>query len=270
MFGGEDDYAPAALPAPIISYAEDGEIPLGGNIEPEQAFLGIYGSVGVLPLMRILGEAFREESGFEVEVVAGGKEDAIEAVDNREASVAVYDEARVSEVDGARVIAIDGVKLIVNPSLDTDDIGFDLITDLFTDMDFMIGDDEVTLLIGAPETHSRRMFEEIFPVRDESEGMLVSLVPVQAAVFDDDCDIVEAVLDDPLAVGVISIGTDARGAKTLSVDSYLPEDEPYCAIRQVALYSNPPMNEAEKAFASFIESGALNRVLTDNGYVSVK
>lgn len=267
MFGGEEEYAPT--PALVSLNANTG---FASESESAQTTvtLDIHGSVSVLPLMKLLGEAFRETSGYDVNIMAGGKDAAVEAVENGEAAAALYSESGVLEAKNVRVIATDGVKLIANPRLRADDIEYDSVVDLFTDQDNMIGDEEVEIVICGPASRSRQVFEEIFPIQGEHEGMLVSLVPEMMAVSSSDKDVVDAVLSNPSAIGVVSVGADVRGAKPLRIGSLLPGDEGYCAIQRVVLYMKSPRSEAEKAFAGFIESDAAKRILSDNGFVTVK
>lgn len=267
MFGTEEEYAPT--PALVSLNANAGFVSESESAQTP-ATLDIHGSVSVLPLMKLLGEAFHDTSGYDVNIMAGGKDAAVEAVESGEAAAALYSESGVSKAENARVIATDGVMLIANPELRADDIEYDLVVDLFTDQDNMIGDEEVEIVICGSASRSRQVFEEIFPVQGEHDGILVSLVPEMTAVSSSDKDVVDAVLSNPSAIGVVSVGADVRGAKRLRIDSLLPDDEGYCAMQRVALYMKISQNEAEKAFAGFIESDAAKRILSDNGFVTVK
>jgi len=263
MFG--PDGANASVSAPVSQNGGTGSDAGDAQAQARQS-LDINGSVGVLPLMKLLGDAFSESGGCIVNVTAGGKDAAITAADSGEADAVLYEESGAPGSENAQVIASDGVMLIVNAGFPADGIEYDHIVELFTDQDNMIGDEEVQLVLTGPGSHTRQVFEGIFPVRGESEGVQQSLVPDTATIVERDSDVVSEVLANPSAIGVVSIGTDLQGAKALLIDGRSLQDEGYGAREQIVLYTGQPQSELSKAFAGFIQSDAAKKVLSDNGY----
>ena len=262
MFSAQDENASAsALVSP------DGDTGSGAGSAEAQATqsLNINGSVSALPLMKLLGDAFSASNGCIVNVTAGGKDDAIAAVDSGDADAAIYEDS-ATPVENAQVIASYGIMLIVKADFSADNIEYDHVVELFTDQDNMIGDAEVQLVLTGPDSHTRQAFEEIFPIKGEVEGVQKSLVPDTASIVERDSDVVSEVLANPSAIGVVSIGTDLQGAKALLINGLSPQDEGYSAREQIVLYMGQSPSELSKAFADFIRSDAAKKVLSDNGY----
>lgn len=262
MFGSEQ--ANASVSAAVLNAGAD--LDAGGEGDTARQSFDINGSVGVLPLIKLLGETFSASNGCIVNVAAGGKDAAIAAVDSAEADAALYEENGTPGNENGQVIASDGVMLIVGAAFPADSIKFGHIVALFTDQDNMIGDKEVQLVLTEPGSHTRQIFEGIFPVKGEVEGVQQSLVPAAATSVERDADVVDEVLANPSAIGVVSIGTDLRGAKALLIDGQSLQDENYAAREQIALYMAQPQGELASAFASFIRSDAAKKILSDNGY----
>jgi len=275
----------------LPAYAESSnyEARLAGE---NDAALAIECSVSLLSLSRSLGSAYSAEAT----VTAVGADAALASVVSGSADIALFggDLSAPARHDGvnAMVIGIEVIRLLTGMDNARYDISLDEIYALFIgddafddwddwgDWDDEYSDDwdddtldflqpEEYIALTRPGVTSRVLFEEIFHLRDNVGGVLQSLIPVYANVFDNDADVVAFVTANAETVGVVMAASDPQGVRSLSIEGTAPGADGYIGQREIILAYRPG-NARAASFIAYLQSGALDGVFVDNNVMRIQ
>lgn len=188
--------------APVAMNLEEGEKYESSNKPVNTTF---QGSMNVLPLMLELTK------GLPYDVVAVGKEAAIEAVQVDGSQLALFD-GLLDEAQGlTEIIAYAGITLIVNPKSGLEDITSEEVRAFFSGETTSVQGQTFTMVLPEKTLTSRTLFETFFSLRGDVNGMQKSLIPDTAIKVESDAAVISEVVNNPSGIGVILSGNiDAR------------------------------------------------------------
>jgi len=128
---------------------------------------------------------------------------------------------------------------------------------------------EEKIAIASPGAYSRLLFEELFGLRDNVNGVMKSLIPTDANIFENDNAVIDYIKANPDTIGVVINAAEPAGVKSLSIDSIKPGEENYIGRREIVLlYKND--NAEAAAFAELLQSGVLDELFLNNNVLRTK
>jgi phosphate transport system substrate-binding protein len=241
----------------------------------------IRGSDTMLILNRLLAEAFmRSEPGVSVRVAGGGTGEGVQAlIDGRANICAASRPLAADEVQaifdahqtlGVRfLVARDGLSIWVHPSNPVRDLNHDQLRGLFTgaiDRWTAVGGDAVPvhLVVRPPNSGTLRFFRD-HVLGGDPFGAGAVVRPTTRAV-------VEAVADDPAAIGFGGVAYRTDTVVACRIDGVAPEidairDETYPLARYLQLVTTEPPSGAARRFIDFCLSPAGQEIVAEVGYV---
>lgn len=218
------------------------------EVQNKATQIGLQGSINVLPLMLELTK------GLTYDVVAVGKEAAIENVIAQASQLALFD-GQLDEAPGlSQIIAYAGITLIVNSKSGLENVTSEEVRAFFTGETTGIAGENLTMVLPANSAPSRSLFEGFFSLRGDSNGMQKSLIPDGVLTVETDAQVITAVMNEKNAIGVILTGSlDARvkGLKLEGIEANVSTlaDGTYIAAVPIVLMSA----SNEERFLEFIE-----------------
>lgn len=210
---------------------------------------GLQCSMNVLPLMLELTK------DLSYDVVAVGKDAAIEAVNTDISQLGIYD-GQLEEAQGlAEIIAYAGVTLIVNSKSGLDNITSEEVRAFFTGETTELQGQTLTMVLPEKSLPSRTLFEMFFPLKGDVNGMQKSLIPDTALTAPSDAEVIAEVANNPNAIGVIltgSLDAQVKGLKLEGIEatSSTLSGGTYIATTPIVLMAKAS-NEGE--FNTFLE-----------------
>ena len=231
--------------------------------------LRIAGSTSLQPLTEMLAEGYRAAGGARVSAQGVGSTAGLQALRSGVADLATVSRPltpeEVREGFQAHVIAWDVLAIAVHPSNPVEGLTLAELRRLFageirdwTDLGGPAG--PVHLISREAGSGSRQAFRE-----------LVGPIHPLTAVQNSNGAIRLAVMNDPAAVGYLSLGVArAGGVKLLLIAGHLPGEPGYPLVRPLSLVTlGPPAGEG-RAFLLYALSPAGQQLVADEGMLPVR
>lgn len=235
------------------------------------------GSTSVQPLSEELAAAFMEiHEDTRLEVSGGGSGAGVTAAQENAADFGAASREIKDEETGieATVIAIDGIAIIVHPDNPVADISLDEVSSIFngeTTNWSEVGGDDVDIVVVSREDGSgtRGAFTDIVL---GGEDTLVE----SALIHNSTGGVLEAVANDPNAIGYASTGSMNDTVKGLAIDGAEPTNEniqsgDYTVSRPFNYVTNEDaeLSELAQAFLDFVLSDEGQQVVEEQGFIPV-
>ncbi|HYF91016.1 MAG TPA: phosphate ABC transporter substrate-binding protein [Symbiobacteriaceae bacterium] len=231
--------------------------------------LQIAGSTSVQPVAEMLAEAYARVGGARVSIQGGGSTAGVQAVLNGVAAMGAISR-RLTPGERAKglvehTVAYDVLTVVVHPDNPLTGLTRRQLKAVFGGAVSDWGE-----LKGAPGA-IHLISREAGSGSREAFRSLVGPVSARAIVQNSSGAIRVAVMDDPQAIGYVSLGTMLTGRlKALAVDGKQPGEPGYALVRPLSLITlGEPAGEAAQ-FLRFALSPAGQRVMVDEGLVPVR
>ena len=234
------------------------------------------GSTSVQPLSEELAAAFMEiHPDTRLEVAGGGSGAGVTAAQQNAADFGAASREIKEDETGIinHVIAIDGIAIIAHPDNSLEDIALEDVQKIFageiTNWSEVGGDDTDIVVVSREDgSGTRGAFTDI--VLGDSE------LVASALIHNSTGGVLEAVANDPYAIGYASTGSMSDTVKGLSVDGFEPTDEnikagDYTVSRPFNYVVNEEteLNELAQAYLDFVLSAEGQAVVSESGFISV-
>ncbi len=243
----------------------------------------IEGSTTVLPIAQRAAEVFMEKhADADISVRGGGSgvglaslidgncdiADASRPIKDKELDKAVSNGKSIK----AHVVAMDGIAVIVNPSNNVSALTKKQIKDIFTGKvnDWSeLGGDSQKIVVVSRDTSSGTFeaFGELALDKRKVRPDAVMQASNQA--------VASAVSKTPGAVGYVGLGFLGSGVKSLEIDGVVPSVETvlsnkYVIGRPLFMYTDGEPKGLAKDFIDFVKSEEGQKIVSEEGYVSLK
>lgn len=248
-----------------------------GSDAGRQTVLKIAGSTSVFPLVTEIAEEFMEEnSGYKVEVQAGGSNVGIESVKNGIVNIGMSSrDLTQEEIDSGLkpvVIAYDCIAVVVNPSNPVENLTLDQLRDIYA------GRINNWKEVGGPD-------KEIIVVnRDEASGTREAFhkLVMGDAEFRNDAiiqpgtgQIKSFVASTPEAIGYITLGVADSSVKVLKIDGVKPsletvKDGSYRIQRKLYLVTKGEPEGLAATFIDYCLSDKIQEGIVKEHFIPVK
>ena len=234
------------------------------------------GSTSVQPLSEELAAAFMElHPDTRLEVSGGGSGAGVTAAQENAADFGAVSRELKDDETGitAEVIAIDGIAIVVHPDNPVADVALEDVTKIFsgeiTNWSDVGGDDQDIVVVSREDgSGTRGAFTDI--VLGDAE--LVE----SALIHNSTGGVLEAVANDPNAIGYASTGSVSDSVKGLAVDGFEPTEEniksgDYKVSRpfNYAMNEDEELSELAQAFLDVVLSDDGQKVVEESGFISV-
>lgn len=251
------------VPATVNVIAEQEQV-----IDQSEVNTILRGSINALPFMLELTQ------GLPYDITAVGKEAAIEAVNSTEAQLALFDGTLDEAVGLSEIVAYAGVVLIVNPKSGLENITVEEVRGFFTGETQDIQGQNLTLVLPSKALPSRMLFEELFPLKGDINGIQKSLITDAAVTVDTDEAVIQEVANNPNAIGVINVGqinTQVKGLKLEGIEANQSTivDGTYTATKPIVLMAQASNKEVFHIFIELTKSEKGKTAIKKIGFVPV-
>lgn len=251
------------VPARVNVIAEQEQV-----IDQSEVNTILRGSINALPFMLELTQ------GLPYDITAVGKEAAIEAVNSTEAQLALFDGTLDEAVGLSEIVAYAGVVLIVNPKSGLENITVEEVRGFFTGETQDIQGQNLTLVLPSKALPSRMLFEELFPLKGDINGIQKSLITDAAVTVDTDEAVIQEVANNPNAIGVINVGqinTQVKGLKLEGIEASQSTivDGTYTATKPIVLMAQVSNKEVFHIFIELTKSEKGKTAIKKIGFVPV-
>jgi phosphate transport system substrate-binding protein len=224
-------------------------------------------------------EFMKVNPGVQLSVKGGGSGTGIAAlingtVDFADASRTLKDEEKTKIPNAVEtVVARDGITIIVNPSNPITDITMDNLGKIYrgeiTNWKAVGGPDKpITIVSRDPSSGTYELFQEKAVGKDKKYAKSAKLLPSNQAIVDE----VKANAD---AIGYIGVGYESPDVKAITLDGKTATkatvlDGSYELARTLNMYSADAPKDVMKAYIDWILSDAGQKIVTDQGFVTVR
>lgn len=299
---GEDttDESDAGQSSPTQAPSNQDLSMIGGHDLNSQN-ISVLCSTLTLPFLQSAADALQKTNNTVVEAEAVGNDDAIYAIDNKLADLAfiLSDANALQKPANAKILAYDGIALVVSKQSSLTDLTQDELISFFVDS-YVAGDDSgagssdesagngdsesatitadassgtdessgtdpvlsMHIVIGDKNVHSRQLVEELFPIRQNVDGLDQLILPDTAIISADDAQVIQAVANDPQAIGIVSIHSDLSTVKTLTLDGKKPDENGYGAKLPLLLYFADSASPKLKTLLDFFNTAQGKSILS--------
>jgi len=256
--------------------------------------LTIKGSDTMVHLVSAWAETYMKENpGIEISVTGGGSGTGIAALINNTTDIASASRnIKEKEIDQAKEnnvmpletkVALDGIAVAVNPNNPVNELTMEQLKKIFTgevtNWNQVGGNDENIIVLSRESSSGTYLFfmEHVMDKKDYTKS--ARLMPATSAI-------VQAITEDKTSIGYIGLGyaEEAKGKiKVIPVkkDANSPAVKPsvdtvkdgsYPISRGLFLYSKTSVSYSGiiREFLNFCLSGEGQKIVVDNGYVSIK
>ncbi|MBE0417304.1 MAG: PstS family phosphate ABC transporter substrate-binding protein [Coriobacteriia bacterium] len=266
---------------------EPAETPAEGDAGDElSGSITVEGSDTMVNLGQALTEAFMDENmGVDVSVAGGGSGVGVASLINGTVDFAnssrpmkdeETDEAEANGVNPVEfIVAYDGIAIIVNPSLEVDDITFEQVGAIYrgeiTNWSEVGGPDlDIVLLSRDTSSGTYAFFLEHVVQQDDKEAVYAAsarLLPSTQAIVDE-------TIANEAAIGYVGLGYVVPEIKELAVDGVEAsvdsvKDGSYSVARPLFMYSNGEPVDVAKAYIDWILGADGQAVVAELGFVPV-
>lgn len=233
--------------------------------------LRIAGSTSVQPLAEVLAEAYSRSGGSRVSIQGGGSTAGVQAVLNGVANIGAISR-RLAPEESAQglmehIIAYDVLTIVVHPDNPVPNLNLSL--------------NQVRRIFSGAVTNWREMggrpgsihlvTREAGSGSREAFRSLVGAISPRAIVQNSSGAIRVAVMENPQAIGYVSLGVARMGRlKVLAVDGQSPGEPRYPLVRPLSLVTRGQPAGEVAAFIQFAHSRAGKRLITEEGLVPVR
>lgn len=261
----------------------------GGNSTPgapvsdpsaDNSTVTVSGSTTVQPLAEKLAEAFMtENTGVRIDVQGGGSSVGVKAAGEGTSDIGMASrevkESELAEFPSLKifVIARDGIAIVSHPDVSVSDLTVEQVRDIFsgkiTNWKDLDGVDQNIFVVSREEgSGTRGAFEEMVMGKD-------ALIAATAILQPSNGSIRTTVSTTPFSIGYLSFGYLDNTVKSISVGGVAPTepnaaDGSYPIVRPLNMLTNGEPTGAVKAFLDFILSDAGQKLVVEDGYISVK
>ena len=264
---------------------DDGYIsvtPSAPTSEPtaQTSTISVSGSTTVQPLAEKLAEAFTtENAGIRIDVQGGGSSVGVKAAAEGTSDIGMASreikDSELTEFPNLKVfvIARDGIAIVTHPDTPVSDLTIDQVRDIFsgkiTNWKDVGGEDQSIILVSREEgSGTRAAFEEMVMGEDALIAASSILQPSNGSVR-------TTVATTPNSIGYLSFGYLDNTVKTISINGVAPTEAnavngTYPIVRPLNMLTNGEPTGTVKAFLDFILSEAGQKIVVDDGYISVK
>lgn len=236
--------------------------------------INIAGSTSVMPFTEKLAEYFMlENSGYIINVQAGGSTAGIQACLNKTADIGMSSRELKSEEKSLNVIEIcyDGIAVAVNPLNPVNDLQLSQVKDIFNGkiknwQELGWINRSIDAVTREEGSGTRGAFEEIVMKKEEiDEGIMVQ---------DSNGSVKEVVATDPYAIGYLSMGMLDSRVKAVAVDSVIPTVEnarlkKYRIVRPFLYLTLGEAKKYVKTFIDFVLSREGQNILKKEGLITL-
>ncbi len=246
----------------------------------DNSTITISGSTTVQPLAEKLAEAFMtENTGVRIDVQGGGSSVGVKAAGEGTSDIGMASreikESELTEFPNLNIIVIarDGIAIVSHPDVSVSDLTVEQVRDVFsgkvTNWKDLGGEDQNIIIVSREEgSGTRGAFEEMVMGEDALIGANAILQPSNGSVR-------TTVSTTPYSIGYISFGYLDSTVKSISIDGVAPTepnaaDGSYPIVRPLNMLTNGEPTGNVKAFLDFILSEAGQKLVVDDGYISVK
>jgi phosphate transport system substrate-binding protein len=231
------------------------------------AGLQVAGSTSVQPVAEVLAEAFTRAGGDRVSIQGGGSTAGIQAVLSGVAAIGAIsrDLTRDESAQGlvAHTIGYDVLTVVVHPDNPVSTLTRSQLRDIFSGRLVhwgQAGGRTIHLVTREAGSGSREAFRT-----------LVGPISPHAIVQNSSGAIRVAVMDDPQAIGYVSLGVARMGRlKVLTVDGAAPGRPDYPLIRSLSLVTRGEPGGEAAAFIRFARSPAGQELIREEGLVPLR
>lgn len=243
--------------------------------------LTISGSTTVLPIAQAGAEAFMEKYDINVSVRGGGSGVGIAALINKTVNIANASRPmKAKEISQAKAngvnpkgyaIANDGITIVVNTKNTVKNISLNSLKSIYT------GKITNWKQVGGPNLPivviSRDVASGTFEVFNE-KVLGGARVVDSAMMLASNNAVSSTVADTPGAIGYIGLGYVTDKSKIVSVDNVMPGEQTvkngqYKLSRKLYMYTNGPAKGNAAAFLNFLLSGEGQKIVREQGYITV-
>lgn len=270
------------LVAVVVSACGSASTPGALTSEPaaETSTVTVSGSTTVQPLAEKLAEAFMAgNTGVRIDVQGGGSSVGVKAAGEGTSDIGMASreikDSEMTEFPGLNVIVIarDGIAIVTHPDVTVTDLTVEQVRDVFsgkiTNWKDLGGEDQNILLVSREEgSGTRGAFEEMVMGKD-------ALIAASAILQPSNGSIRTTVSTTPYSVGYLSFGYLDSTVKTISINGVEPTEPnaaagTYPIVRPLNMLTKGEPTGNVKAFLDFILSEAGQKLVVEDGYISVK
>jgi phosphate transport system substrate-binding protein len=246
----------------------------------DNSTITVSGSTTVQPLAEKLAEAFMtENTGVRIDVQGGGSSVGVKAAGQGTSDIGMASreikESELTEFPNLKifVIARDGIAIVAHPDVSVSNLTVEQVRDIFsgkvTNWKDLGGDDQNIFVVSREEgSGTRGAFEEMVMGED-------ALITSTAILQPSNGSIRTTVSTTPYSIGYLSFGYLDDTVKSISIDGVAPTepnaaDGSYPIVRPLNMLTNGEPIGNVKAFLDFILSEAGQKLVVEDGYISVK
>lgn len=254
----------------------------GSPILATETIVVIKGSTTVLPIAQSCAEVFMEENpDISISVQGGGSGVGIASLIDgtcniadasrpiKEKEIATAQEKGINPVE--TVIARDAIALVVHPSNTLTGLTLAEIKDIYTgkvsNWSEVGGADQEIIVVSRDSASGT--FETFNELALEGEK-----VRADALLQASNAAVVTTVANTPGAIGYVGLGYVSKEIKALTVDEVIPSKETvnagdYPLARSLFMYTDGKPEGAVKKFIDFVLSAEGQKLVEENGYISL-
>lgn len=266
----------------LIAACSSTNTPGAPTSEPtaQTSTISVSGSTTVQPLAEKLAEAFMtENAGVRIDVQGGGSSVGVKAAAEGTSDIGMASreikDSELTEFPNLKVfvIARDGIAIVTHPDTPVSDLTIDQVRDIFsgkiTNWKDVGGEEQSIILVSREEgSGTRAAFEEMVM----GEGVLIA---ASSILQPSNGSIRTTVTTTPNSIGFLSFGYLDDTVKTISINGVAPTEPnavngTYPIVRPLNMLTNGEPTGVVKAFLDFILSEAGQKIVVDDGYISVK
>lgn len=231
--------------------------------------LQLAGSTSVQPLAEMLAEAYTQERGVKVSIQGGGSTAGVQAVLNGVVALGAVSR-RLTPAEQAQglqesTIALDVLTVVVHADNPVKGLSLAQLRDLFS------GAVTDWRQVGGRPGPVHLVTREAGSGSREAFRTLVGPISPHAIVQNSSGAIRVAVMDDPYAIGYVSLGVARMGAlKALTIDGRAPGTAGYRLTRPLSLVTRGRPEGEAATFIRFARSPKGQQLIRDEGLVPLR
>ena len=226
------------------------------------------GTVAQEEMMRAVAQIIGPQLQVSVEQETTDLSFACDAISSGLADIALVnldqDESLEDLTETSLKLADDGVKFIANPALENfNDISEEDIRVLANrEEDYF--EETLTFFACNNDSHDWQFLLQVYDINPLGpSGNVLEVERDPQTVAADNAEVVQRVLADPKAIGMVSLNADVGDALVFMVEGLRPDDESYSLAMPLMLVWREPQNEVAQAVIQFFESKQGKQLLSD-------
>lgn len=231
-------------------------------------------STSTLPLALKISEDLKSQQLGNFEVMAVGKNAAIEALTTETKSLALFE--GVSDSTGGLTLfplGYEAVALIVNPNSPLTSLSHEEIVSLFSGEIDQVNGTAVSLVVGAKDNAARLALEDIYGLKGDVNGMVRSLIPDTAIMKDSDAEVLAEVQASLNSIGVVALNQISADIKTLAINGVDATSEnilngTYSGARVIQLATTDATSDSLMIIKTWAESEIGKNILKEMNIVN--